>query len=56
MHKINVILNIQQDQPLGCKYLNFDPSCIAAFVQGQRRKAATWLQEEDYSEWVLRLH
>jgi hypothetical protein len=32
------ILNIQWDQPLRCKYLSFDPSGVATFVQGRGKR------------------
>ena len=35
MHIMNVILNTQWNQPLGCKWLSFDPLSATAFVQGR---------------------
>jgi hypothetical protein len=34
---INVILNIQQDQPLGCKWLNFDPSNVVVLFKNEEK-------------------
>ena len=44
---INEILNIPWDELLMCKWLNFDPSNVTYFVQGQRKRLPHGYKKKD---------